>query len=211
MKGRGFADKLVLDQDGNVTTQVITPDNKTIITRDGDTIPILDDFIKAHPDFSVDGAKGLIALTGYEGILGYRTDDPTQADGAKKIVEKLKETGWKFASHSYSHDEVFLKGAISLADLKTDTQNWENQIEPLVGNTDIYVGPFGQIFKESDARRKYLISQGFKMFFGVGMDMYLHYYPDDAVMDRADIDGYRLSTTPNLLKPYFDPQLVIDK
>jgi hypothetical protein len=211
MKGRGFADKLVLDQDGNVATQVNTPDGKTIITKDGDVVPILDDFIKAHPDFSINGARGVIALTGYEGILGYRIEDPSQVEKVKKIVEKLKEAGWKFASHSYSHDKSFSNGTISLADLQADTQKWENQIEPLVGNTDIFVGPFGGVFKDNDLRNKYLVSQGFRMFLGVGMDMYLHYYSDCVVMDRADIDGYRLSTTPYLLKPYFDPQRVIGK
>jgi len=211
MKGRGFADKLVLDQNGNVATQVIIPDGKTIVTRDGDVVPILDDFIKLHPDFSINGAKGVIALTGYEGILGYDINNFYQKVSAERVVKKLKETGWKFASHSYSHEISFQTGEISLEELKSDTQKWKSQIEPLVGNTSIYIGPFGQIFKESDNLRNYLISQGFKAFFGVGMDTYLHYYPDDIVMDRADIDQYRLSVTPALLKPYFDPQLVVDK
>lgn len=32
-------------------------------------------FIQEHPDFSNNGARGILGLTGYNGILGYRTDD----------------------------------------------------------------------------------------------------------------------------------------
>ena len=99
MKGRGFADKLVFDADGNVVTQVITPDGATTITRDGDVVPILDDFVKSHPDFSVNGARGIIAVTGYEGILGYRTSDLLQADEAKKIVSTFLETNFEGGRH----------------------------------------------------------------------------------------------------------------
>jgi hypothetical protein len=72
MKDGGFANKLVLDN-GVVKTEVITPAGNKIITDDGDAVPIIDKFVKEHPDFSQNGAKGIIALTGFQGILGYRT------------------------------------------------------------------------------------------------------------------------------------------
>ena len=28
-----------------------------------------------HPDFSLNGQKGVVALTGYNGVLGYRTNE----------------------------------------------------------------------------------------------------------------------------------------
>ena len=37
-------------------------------------VPLIDRFVEEHPDFSYRGAKGIVALTGYNGILGYRTD-----------------------------------------------------------------------------------------------------------------------------------------
>ena len=40
-----------------------------------DLVPILDRFVEEHPDFSYRGAKAILALTGYNGVLGYRTDE----------------------------------------------------------------------------------------------------------------------------------------
>ena len=216
MTGHGFADKLVIDSAGKISTEIITPDKQTQITRDGDIVPILDDFVTTHPDFSYKGAKGLIALTGFEGVLGYRTNatsSPTYvADltSAKQVIDKLKETGWSFASHSYSHDTDFTSGKISLDDLKTDISLWNQYVRPLVGDTDIFVGPFGQIFKPHDPRRALLISSGFKVLCGVGMDSYYQFFSNYLALDRADIDGYRLIKTPRLLDAYFDPKTVID-
>lgn len=215
--GHGFADKLVLDKDGNVATEIITPEGKTEITRDGDIIPILDDFVANHPNFSFERAKGLIAVTGYKGILGYRTNNIKSAtykqnvQSAKEVVSKLKATGWRFASHSYSHDKEFSTGTISLESLKKDTELWDKEVRPLVGDTNIFVGPYGQIFNnKNNPRRTYLVSRGFKMFCGVWMDPDFIFYPDSISMYRADIDGYRLTHTPRLLKEYFDVASVID-
>ncbi|MEL7656862.1 MAG: hypothetical protein AAGU75_13255, partial [Bacillota bacterium] len=42
MKPDGFANRLVAGDDGRVWTEVITPEGKTVLTRDGDVMPILD-------------------------------------------------------------------------------------------------------------------------------------------------------------------------
>ncbi|MDB5258927.1 MAG: glycoside hydrolase/deacetylase [Candidatus Taylorbacteria bacterium] len=218
MKGHGFADKLVLDADERVATEIVAPDGKMLVTRDGDVVPIIDDFVRDHPDFSVNGAKGIIAVTGFEGILGYRTQpDEKQLPshrlkelfGAKPVVEELKRTGWKFASHSYSHDHSFQIDTISLDAVKADTEKWQREVGSIVGKTDIFIGPFGQIFQPGDPRREYLVSQGFHMLAGVGMDHYLRYFSDHAVIDRTDIDGYRLRNNALQLKGYFDTASVL--
>lgn len=215
--GNGFATRLVLDSNGEVATEINTPEGKTLVTRDGDIIPILDDFIKKHPDFSYQGFKGIIALTGFQGALGYRTNNvssPTYIDDVKMvklIVNKLKETGWVFASHSYSHGMLFRDDSITLQGVKWDTEKWDAEIRPLVGDTNIFIGPFGQVFKPYDERRNYLVSKGFKELYGVGMDLYLEYAPNYIMMDRANIDGIRLVQTPYFLTEYFDPNEVVDQ
>ncbi|NDE68317.1 hypothetical protein EB052_01785 [bacterium] len=210
MTGHGFAEKLVLDAQGNVATEIVTPHGETQVTRDGDVVPILDDFVAAHPDFSVGGAKGVIAITGHEGVLGYRTDSvevashPQDVELAKQVIARLKSTGWRFASHSYSHDSAFSTGAITLDKVRRDADLWDAEVRPLVGATDIFVGPYGQIFNQGDPRREAILSHGFKIVCGVGADQHLEYFPRYVEMDRADIDGYRLTHDPELLKEFFD-------
>ena len=74
---------------------------------------------RQHPDFSYRGRKGIIALTGYNGILGYRTSDRVYGPGgtgdwenanleadkakAKAVADAMRANGWEFASHSWGH------------------------------------------------------------------------------------------------------------
>lgn len=197
MKNGGFADKLVIEN-GIVKTEVLTPKGNKIITSDGDVIPIIDKFVKTHPDFSLNGAKGIIGLTGFEGILGYRTQlSGKRGDNERKsvlpVIDALKKSGWIFANHSFSHNQEFLKNTISSASLANDISLWVKQVEPLVGKTNIFIGPFGQVFKNGDPRRIQLINAGFYVLYGVGMDQYIKYFPNYFAMDRIDIDGYRLT------------------
>lgn len=197
MKNGGFADKLVL-ADGVVKTEVLTPEGRKIVTDDGDVIPILDSFIKTHPDFSLDSAKGIIGLTGFEGILGYRTNWPGERGDSERrqaiaVVEALKKDGWIFASHSFSHDQVFLYKTITPDFLAKDLARWSREVEPLVGPTNIFIGPFGQLFSDRDPRRQQIIDAGFNILYGVGLDGYTKFSDYYLVMDRINIDGYRLT------------------
>lgn len=74
MTGSGFATKLVIGDDGKVTNEYINRDG-TVVYGSYDVPTILEDFIEEHPDFSYRGAKGIIAVTGYNGVFGYRTSD----------------------------------------------------------------------------------------------------------------------------------------
>jgi hypothetical protein len=111
----GFTHKLVI-RDGEIWSYGLDPQGKEVNSQDLDAITILDKFVEAHPDFSLNGAKGCLCLTGYEGILGYRTMTDThgmtteaeakrqsEIAAVKPIVAMLKETGWYFGSHSWGH------------------------------------------------------------------------------------------------------------
>ena len=67
MENDGFAKRLVLDENSDVKNLYIDQDGTEHI-GDYDVMPILDAFVKEHPDFSLRGAKGIIAATGYEEI-----------------------------------------------------------------------------------------------------------------------------------------------
>lgn len=51
-----------------------------MVTGAYDAVPRLDAFLEEHPDGCYKGARGIIALTGYNGILGYRTDGTYSED-----------------------------------------------------------------------------------------------------------------------------------
>ena len=76
MLAEGFTSKLVLGDDGQIWAQCTDPNTgETFLTQDLDATPILDQFVLEHPDFSLNGAKAIFSLTGYQGILGYRTQN----------------------------------------------------------------------------------------------------------------------------------------
>lgn len=114
-----------------------------------DVPTILDDFVREHPDFSFHGDKGILAVTGYNGVLGYRSsirmygDTPhTRAQGqqAKLVADALKADGWQFASHTWGHIDLT---TASLSRIQADAQRWDREVRPIVGATDELVYPFG--------------------------------------------------------------------
>lgn len=213
MRLNGNAWRLVLDDQGRVATESFTPKGERVIGYDNEIIPLLDSFVAAHPDFSLNGAKGVIALTGYQGVLGYRTNTPgsptyaqEKAD-ALKVIERLKETGWTFASHGWGHLDA---AKISYATFVRDTDRWKAEVEPLIGPTDVYIYPFGSAVTPSDPKFQYLLQSGFRIMNAVGPAPYLKATSAYAMMDRRHIDGIALHSQRKLLLPFFDADQIID-
>lgn len=128
--GDGIATKLVVDEDGKVRNEYVQDDGSTVV-GDYDVVPLIDRFVEEHPDFAYHGHKGIVALTGYNGILGYRTDISyqtrpddlnddkkawlnahpdfdleTERAGAKEVADAMKAEGWTFASHTWGHKNM---------------------------------------------------------------------------------------------------------
>jgi hypothetical protein len=213
MRENGNVDRLVLDGTGRVETESTDSNGERVRSRTNEIIPLIDDFVADHPDFSFHGAKGLIALTGYEGILGYRTNDTTASNyaqeraGAIAVAEQLTATGWAFASHGWGHLDA---AKISYNAFATDTRRWMSEVEPLIGPSTIYVYPFGSTVLPSDPKFKFLQEQGFTLFCGIGPDPFLEVRPNYVRMDRRHIDGIALHSQQRLLQDLFDANAVID-
>lgn len=217
--GRGTASKMVLDKNGEPTCEYIQADG-TVVTGAYDCVPLLDKFVEEHPDASYKGAKGTIALTGYNGILGYRTDiayktgenlDADQKawldahpdfdweaerEEAKKVAQAMMDNGWKFASHTWGHMHI---GDASLESIKTDTEKWLEYVAPLVGGTDTIIFAHGQDiadwhdYSQDNAKFQYLKSQGFNYFCNVDSSQYFLQIRSNYVRQgRRNLDGYRL-------------------
>lgn len=220
--GDGFATKIVIGDDGKPTCEYITADGQTV-TGEYDVVPILDRFVEEHPDFSYRGAKGLLGVTGYQGVFGYRTHPDWKAilgeeawnqahEDAKAVTQCLKDDGWEIASHSFGHPRY---GQMGLEDFKKDVQKWEDQIQPIVGDTDVLIYPFGDDISgvEGYSGEKYdiLMAAGFRYYCNVDSHEYWVQIHDAYVRQgRRNLDGYRLYWNPELLDDLFDVQDVID-
>lgn len=212
--GRGMVDKLILNEEGRVVTYTKMKDGREVISDDNEFIPVLDQFVATHPDFSYNGAKGMICLTGYDGILGYRTQRiaasgltesqrQDEIQKVKPIVQALKDTGWYFASHSYKHGRMAGQSASWMED---DAAKFKNEVTPLIGETKIYVYPYGSWQQGTGgsipASQKVLNNYGFNYFCGVGVGWFSRTANSDSAywkekmnfegvifQDRANLDG----------------------
>ncbi len=212
MKEDGFARKLLLDENGEVKNLYIDKDGKELI-GDYDVVPILDSFVKEHPDFSLRGNKGIIALTGYEGTMGYRTNDPEsptyeqdQRD-AMAVAERMKETGWQFAVHGWGHRHT---AQISYDSLVTDTNRWKAEVGSLVGDTDIYIYPYGEEVDYPSDKLTYLQSEGFRYFCGVWSKAFVSVKDTYVRQSRCNLDGFTMKTRPEAIADLFDTEKVLD-
>lgn len=213
MEKDGFPKKLVLDENGDVKNLYINPDGTESI-GDYDVMPILDAFVKEHPDFSLRGAKGIIAATGYEGTLGYRINDmesPTLEEDrqtVRTIADRLKETGWLFASHGYGHKHT---ASISYNTLVEDTSRWKDEIAAYVGDTDIYIYPYGEEIDYPSQKLTYLQSEGFRYFCGVWASKAFVSVKEDYVRQtRCNLDGFTMITRPQSVADLIDASKIVD-
>jgi hypothetical protein len=216
MDGDGFASKIVIDENGRPTTEMIHHDGTTSF-GDYDLVPVLESFIAEHPDFSYKGARGILAVTGYEGVLGYRTQDshsPTyEQDKAsvKEVVKVLKEWGWEFSSHSYGHRDM---NKYDYSFLVNDTNSWKEEVGTLIGPTDIYIFPFGSDIEDHQVydseKYQYLKDSGFDYFCGVYKSPWMQVGNEYVRMTRRPLDGQAMQQFPERLGDLFEISKVLD-
>ena len=212
MEKDGFARNLMIDENGNVKNLYIDKDGNELI-GDYDVAPILDTFVKEHPDFSLRGAKGILALTGYEGTLGYDThltDSPTLEEDiqtATTVANRLKETGWLFAIHGYGHRDA---KKITYNHLMNDTNRWINDVGSIVGETDIYIYPYGSEIDYPSDKLDFFESVGLRYFCGVWTKPFVSVKNNYVRQTRCNLDGFNMITRPKSLADLFDVSKVLD-
>lgn len=167
----GVASRLILDENGKITCEYVEEDG-SISYGPYDVIPRLEEFLAQHPDASYRGARGIIALTGYDGIFGYRTDGAYDqnhntnpetyfADELQlKWLEAHPEYDWETECEDARKMADALKklgwefanhtwghkhvGDASYEELVNDTERWLEYVAPLVGDTDTIIFAHGQ-------------------------------------------------------------------
>ena len=175
-----FAKRLVVDAGGNVRCEYVDETGNASM-GDYDVIPIVDSFIRDHPDFSYNGARGIIGLTGYNGILGYRTspylasaesnpygafDVGSETMAMEVVLEVLEKEGWEFASNTFW--DMSYGSEYSM--VESDVNLWNEQVGALIGGTDLLIYAKGTDiaswapYSDDDPKYALLKGSGFKYF-----------------------------------------------
>ncbi len=214
--GAGFASRLVVDESGNITCEMVNSAGETV-TGAFDLVPILENFIAEHPDFSYKGARAILAPSGYDGIFGYRINAGVkttkgteyyneQVQGATKIVDALKGKGYRLACYTYANNAY---GKVSAADIQADLNLWNAEIAPVLGETSILV--FAQnsaIDTYSGSKFNVLQNAGFRYYlgFGSGGETGSNYF----VHNRLLVTGSQMAHNGSAFSGLFDAASILD-
>ena len=229
MLENGFTYKLIIGDDGKLASWGLDPEGNEVISRDLDAVTILDKFVEEHPDFSPFGAKGCLSLTGYEGILGYRTqtdkDNWTaerearrqeEIKAVKPIIAELKRTGWTFGSHTWGHISLNTR---TYETVTADMRKWFDEVGSLVGDTTVLFYPFGGRLDGDDVQQtgpafQWMQQQGFRIFCSVGIDSWSKCKSDISavICDRLHPDGTTLRSAKarERYMKFYDAKDIID-
>lgn len=215
--GDGFASKLILDSSGKLVNEYVDKNGNTL-TGEYDLIPILNSFIAAHPDFSYQGAKAIISVSGSDGLFGYRTNPDAkewlkenynqEVESAKKIAQAIRDDGYEIACYTYDNISY---GKRSLSEIQEDLKKWKVEVTPILGDIDILVfaqesdltnnTPYsGDVFNE-------LMDAGFRYYFGFCLDGKLwadvqtNYFRQARIMVKGASLKYNASWFEGIIKP----------
>lgn len=221
--GSGFASKLMVDSDGGVLCEYIDANGQTLYGA-YDLIPILDAFVAEHPDFSYRGAKAVIAVSGHEGVFGYRTNAEAEATldveayneeviQATQVADVLRENGYELACYTYENTGY---GLMTLEEIQTDIGLWTSEVLPIVGECKTIV--FAQNSDLSDGliymgdKHNALQDLGFRYYLGFCTDgqPWTIIVDDYIRQGRVMVNGTNLYNNAEWFTELFDAASVID-
>lgn len=220
--GGGFASKLVYE-DGVFYNEMVDESGQ-LVTGDFDLVPILEKFIGNNPGFSYQNARATLALTGYNGLLGYRTTASAKQDfgesayesaveNAKKVVDALRETGYELAFYTYENMGYGEKGT---PEIQLDLENYKNEMVPILGELDTIVfaqnsdiAPQGAY---SGEKYEMLKAAGFTQFIGFAENgsTWADLQPDYVRQGRIMVTGTNVAHNAQWFASMFDAENVLD-
>lgn len=218
-KGDGFASRLVVDENGEIKAEMVTAEGETVV-GDYDLVPILNSFIKENPDFSYRGAKALLAVTGEEGVFGYRCSKSVisskgngyyeeQVAGAQKIAQALRDDGYEIGCYSFAN--IPYGDGFTAQDIQTDLEAWTQQIVPVLGKIDILVYVRDSDIKDySGGKYNVVYSSGFRYFINATNTPWADITNDYVRQSRLMVTGSQMAYYSHLFSDYFDSMSVLN-
>ena len=218
--GASFASRLVVDDNGDIKAEYVDADGVTKVGN-YDLVPILEDFIAEHPDFSYRGARATLAVCGYEGIFGYRIQSATIANkgqdfyneqvvGATKVVNALREKGYRLACYTFDNKDY---SNISADMVNQDIQQWKSQIAPVIGEIDTIVFARGKdIGDYTGGKFEVLHAAGFRYMIKSGDAPYTEINNTYIRQTRLMVTGENMVAKSTMFtnNGLFDPNTVLD-
>lgn len=218
--GASFASRLVVDDNGDIKAEYVDADGVTKVGN-YDLVPILEDFIAEHPDFSYRGARATLAVCGYEGIFGYRIQSATIANkgqdfyneqvvGATKVVNALREKGYRLACYTFDNKDY---SNISADMVNQDIQQWKSQIAPVIGEIDTIVFARGKdIGDYTGGKFEVLHAAGFRYMIKSGDAPYTEINNTYIRQTRLMVTGENMVSKSTMFtnNGLFDPNTVLD-
>ena len=206
--GAGFASKLILNGD-QLTNEMVTTDGETV-TGSFDMVPILEEFLVANPGFSYHGARAILAVTGYNGIFGYRGDSLSEVT---PVLDALRARGYKIAYYTYYNTSYAQASAEKITD---EGARWNRNITPVLGQTEYMVYALsGDIAKASTAysgnKFQALQDLGLRYYLGFCTDGKPWFLVDTSYvrMGRILANAENLLTHPEWFAGICDPAAVL--
>lgn len=215
--GAGFASRLVL-QNGEIKAELVTSTGETLV-GDYDLVPILENFIKEHPDFSYRGARALLAVCGHEGVFGYRTNKSVidtkgqayydeQVAGAKDVVAALKAQGYEIACYTY---ENIPYGTSDATRIKNDLTKWSEEVKPVLGEVDVLVyAQTSEIEDYTGSKYNVVYSSGFRYFINNSNSPWAEISTNHVRQSRLMVTGTNMAYYSNMFSSYFNAMAVLN-
>lgn len=219
-KGDGFANKLVVDGNGDIKAEYIDAAGQTLVGN-YDFVPILEDFIAEHPDFCYRGARAILAVTGHEGVFGYRCNTSyistisqqyydEQVAGAKAIADALRDKGYTIACFTYKNDAY---GKLSVAQIQADMQSWTSQVVNVIGPVDTFVFARASRLTEYGASSnafQVMYTSGFRYFISNDATPYTEVNDTYVRQNRLMVTGENMQHKSSMFTGLFDTNAVLE-
>ena len=219
--GDGFASKLVV-KDGKIVNEYVDAQGNVLYGA-YDLVPILENFIAAHPDFCYRGARAILAVSGEDGVFGYRTMHSVkekkgedyynqQVEGAKAIAQALRDRGYTIACYTYSNVGY---GGISATKIQVDLDNWKKEVTPVLGEVPVLVyAKASDISADGNyegGKYNVLKNEGFRYFISSANVPYAEITVNYVRQSRIMVTGNEMITKPDTFSSYFNAKDVLNE